>query len=190
MNQAPAKPMTKLYSQIRHALLLCTALCAPQLLHAQAADFAHFDVASDGDAIHLLTGQGKKGAAEIPLYHRVSKDGGANWSKPVRVNRDSDRLSAHHPGENPSIVAAGNRVVVAWSAPRANARRGGLIATMLSEDGGAHWSTVETIAANRDATHPRVVATPKGTVTLWFEGQPWSGAKLLANGRAIESATP
>ena len=388
--------MTKLHSYIRHALLLCIALCAPQLLHAQGADFAHFDVASDGDTMHLLTGQGKKGAAEIPLYHRVSKDGGATWSKPVRVNRDSDRLSAHHPGENPSIVAADNRVVVAWSAPRANARRGGLIATMLSEDGGttwkpgpspfddaagsqtfmritaagaalhmvwldsrdgrqglryarspdggkswakdvalapracdccwnsiatrpdgevsvlyrggdprdmlhmaskdgsawqppvaiggfdwrvnacphvggalavqgqvlhslvwtgkegvqglyhasqqagggwskprklgtddaknadiavaadgsliavwddrsgrgsplrmarsrdggANWSAVETIAANRDATHPRVVATPKGTVTLWFEGQPWSGAKLLANGRAIESATP
>ena len=58
--------------------------------------------------------------------------------------------------------------------------------TMSALDLGA----VETIAANRDATHPRVVATPKGTLTLWFEGQPWSGAKLLANGRAIESATP
>ena len=105
--------MTKLFSPFRHALLLCMAFCAPQLLHAQGADFAHFDVASSGDTIHLLTGQGKKGAAEIPLFHRVSKDGGATWSKPVRVNRDSDRLSAHHPGENPSIAASGDRVIVA-----------------------------------------------------------------------------
>ena len=381
----------------RHALLLCaTLLWAPLTAHAQAADFAHFDVASDGDTIHLLTGQGKKGVAEIPLFHRLSKDGGATWSKPVRVNRDTDRLSAQHPGENPSIVAAGSRVVVAWSAPRANTRRGGLIATMLSDDGGAtwkpgpspfedaagsqtfmrmtaagtalhmvwldsrdgrqglryarsadgskswvndvalaprtcdccwnsiatrpdgevsvlyrggdprdmlhmaskdgstwqkpvsiggfdwrvsacphvggalavqgqvlhslvwtgkedvqglyhaslpaggtwskprrlgtedaknadlapatdgslvavwdersgrgsplrmarsrdggaSWGTVETIPANRDASHPRVVATSRGTLTLWFEGQPWSGAKLMANGRAIESAAP
>lgn len=375
-------------------VLAAATLCRTAPSHAQSADFAHFDVATDGDTIHLLTGQGKKGAPEIPLYHRVSKDGGATWSRPVRVNRDSDRLLAHHPGENPSIVAAGNRVVVAWSALRANARRAGLIATMLSEDGGAtwkpgptpfedaagsqtfmrlsadgaalhmvwldsrdgrqglryarspdggktwakdvalaprtcdccwnsiaarpggevsvlyrggdprdmlhmaskdgvtwpapasiggfdwrinacphvggalavqgqvlhslvwtgkegaqglyhaslpaggaawsrprrlgtedaknadlavapdgslvavwdepgargsplrtarsrdggaNWSAAETIPANRDATHPRVAATSKGTVTLWFEGQPWSGAKLLANGRPVES---
>jgi len=67
----------------------------------------------------------------------------------VRVNRDSDRLSAHHQGENPS-----------------------------------------NLAANRDATHPRVVATSRGTLALWFEGQPWNGAKLMTNGRPIESATP
>lgn len=389
--------MTKIFSSFCRTLLLCTALLGgPLVAQAQTAGFAHFDVAGDGDTIHLLTGHGKKGAAEIPLFHRISKDGGATWSKPVRVNRDSDRLSAHHPGENPSIVAAGNRVMVAWSAPRANARRGGMVATMLSEDGGAtwkpgpspfedaagsqtfmrmaaagnalhmvwldsrdgrqglryarspdggkswakdvalaprtcdccwnsiatrldgevsvlyrggdprdmlhmaskdgsawqapvsiggfdwrvnacphvggalavqgqllhslvwtgkegvqglyhaslpaggtwsrprrlgsedaknadiaiaadgslvavwddrsgrgsplcmarsrdggtNWSAVETIAANRDATHPRVVATSKGTLTLWFEGQPWSGAKLMANGRAIESPTP
>ena len=51
----------------------------------------------------------------------------------------------------------------------------------------ANWSAAETIPANRDATPPRVAATAKGTVTLWFEGPPWSGARLLANGRAVES---
>lgn len=104
-----------------------------------AADTAHFDVYADGDAIHLLTGHGKKGGPSILLFHRVSKDGGASWSKPVRVNAGTERLSAHHPGENPSIAGSGNRLVVAWTAPRPNARRGGLIQTAVSDDGGATW---------------------------------------------------
>ena len=103
------------------------------------ADTAHFDVYADGDTIHLLTGHGKKGGPSILLFHRVSKDGGASWSKPVRVNAGTERLSAHHPGENPSIAGSGNRLVVAWTAPRPNARRGGLIQTAVSDDGGATW---------------------------------------------------
>ena len=128
--------MTSRYSHVRRTVLLLSfllsaLLCVPPSAFAQAADFAHFDVATDGDTIHLLTGQGKKGTPEIPLYHRVSKNGGATWRRPVRVTRDSNRLLA---------------------------------------------------------THPRVAVTSKGTVTLWFEGQPWGSAKLLANGRPIESA--
>ncbi len=103
------------------------------------ADTAHFDVYAEGDTIHLLTGHGKKGGPSILLFHRASKDGGATWSKPVRVNAGSERLSAHHPGENPSIAGSGNRLVVAWTAPRPNARRGGLIQTAASDDGGATW---------------------------------------------------
>ena len=140
--------MTSRYSHVRRTVLLLSAplsallsalLCVPPPAFAQAADFAHFDVATDGDTIHLLTGQGKKGTPEIPLYHRVSKNGGATWSRPVRVTRDSDRLFANHPGENPTLVAAGNRVVVAWSAPRPNVRHGGQVATALSDDAGATW---------------------------------------------------
>jgi hypothetical protein len=105
------------------------------------ADTAHFDVYAEGDTIHLLTGHGKKGGPSILLFHRASKDGGATWSKPVRVNAGSERLSAHHPGENPSIAGSGNRLVVAWTAPRINARRGGLIQTATSDDGGATWKS-------------------------------------------------
>ena len=120
---------------------LCSALLFSPLALAQsvATDVAHFDVYAEGDTIHLLTGHGKKGGPSILLFHRVSKDGGANWSKPVRVNAGTERLSAHHPGENPSIAGSGNRIVVAWTAPRPNARRGGLIQTVVSDDGGATW---------------------------------------------------
>ena len=103
------------------------------------ADTAHFDVYADGDTIHLLTGHGKKGGPSILLFHRTSKDGGASWSKPVRVNAGTTSLSAHHPGENPSIAGSGNRLIVAWTAPRPNSRRGGLVQTAVSGDGGATW---------------------------------------------------
>ena len=100
--------------------VLIMAACAAS---AQHDDFAHFDVYAEGDTVHLLTGHGKKGGPSILLYHRASKDGGASWSKPVRVNHGTERLSAHHPGENPSIAGSGNRLVVAWTAPRPNSRR-------------------------------------------------------------------
>ena len=59
---------------------------------AYANDIAHFDVYTDRDTIHLLTGHGKKGDPSIALFHRRSVDGGATWSAPVRVNRDDDTL--------------------------------------------------------------------------------------------------
>ena len=172
--------MTNLVSSVRRALLLCAALLyAPTMLHAQSADFAHFDVATDGDTIHLLSGQGKKGAAEIALFHRLSKDGGT-WSKPRRLGSED--------AKNADLAVAADASLVAVWDDRSGA--GSPLRMARSRDAGANWSAVETIAANRDATHPRVVATSRGTLTLWFEGQPWSGAKLMANGRPIESATP
>jgi BNR repeat-like domain len=119
------------------ALLISLLLLTVSAAHAN--DIAHFDIATDGEAIHLLTGHGKKGDPAITLFHRRSTDGGTTWSAPVRVNADADRLSAHHPGENPSIAASGDRVIVAWTAPRPNARRGGLIASMISQDAGKTW---------------------------------------------------
>ena len=113
------------------------------------ADTAHFDVYAEGETIHLLTGHGKKGGPSIFLFHRASKDGGASWSKPVRVNAGTERLSAHHPGENPSIAGNGNRLVVAWTAPRPNARRGGLIQTAVSDDGGVTWKTGHRLTPTR-----------------------------------------
>lgn len=109
------------------------------LTQSPPADTAHFDVYAEGGTIHLLTGHGKKGGPSILLFHRASQDGGVTWSKPVRVNGGSDKLSAHHPGENPSIAGSGKRLVVAWTAPRQNARRGGLIQTAVSDDGGTSW---------------------------------------------------
>jgi hypothetical protein len=106
---------------------------------AQQPSLAHYDVYVDGETIHLLTGYGRKGDPAIALWHRRSSDGGATWTTPIRVNTDADRLSAHHPGENPQLAARGDRIVVAWTAPPAGARRGGPIGLSISDDGGKTW---------------------------------------------------
>ncbi len=138
------RPLARATARLaRLACIACIAcnlgVATSALAQSGATDVAHFDVYAEGDTIHLLTGHGKKGGPSILLYHRVSKDAGASWSKAVRVNAGTERLSAHHPGENPSIAGNGNRIVVAWTAPRPNARRGGLIQTAVSDDGGATW---------------------------------------------------
>lgn len=128
---------------LSNVLIQCITLLGlcmvPPLATAQAANVAHYDVAADGNILHLLVGTGKKGTANIALWYRQSSDGGASWSTPVRVNQDGDRLSAHHPGENPQIVATGKRVLAVWSEPRVGGGRGALVRTQLSEDGGATW---------------------------------------------------
>ncbi|MBL8383966.1 MAG: exo-alpha-sialidase [Burkholderiales bacterium] len=158
---------------LRSLVTLVLALCATAPAAAQD-DFAHFDVYADGDAVHLLTGHGKKGGPAIALYHRVSRDGGATWSAPRRVNPpDRERLSAHHPGENPQVAAAGNRVVVAWTEPRPNARRGGLIATMISDDGGATWKPgpVPFQDAAGSQTFMRMVAAGRTLHMTWLDSR-------------------
>jgi hypothetical protein len=148
---------------------------AAPLAYAQqpATDVAHYDVYTDGDAIHLLVGYGRKGEPAIALFHRRSTDGGTMWSAPIRVNRDADRLSAHHPGENPQIVAMGDRLVVVWTAPRAGARRGGLIATMVSNDGGKTWQ--DGPAPYHDAqgsqTFMELLAAGKTVHMVWLDSR-------------------
>ena len=128
------------------ALLVCLTLAAPVGAQPASGSVAHYDVFADRDVIHVLIGTGKKGAADIALSHVRSADGGSSWSKPARVNRPSDRLSAHHPGENPQIVAMGDRLIVVWTQQRPGAHRGGVLATAVSDDGGATWKAGNTPA--------------------------------------------
>jgi BNR repeat-like domain len=121
------------------ALLVCLALAAAVAAQPSGGNVAHYDVFVDRDVIHVLIGTGKKGAPDIALWHVRSADGGAIWSKPARVNRQSDRLSAHHPGENPQIAAMDDRVVVVWTQQRPGSHHGGALATAISDDGGTTW---------------------------------------------------
>jgi hypothetical protein len=166
-------------------LLACTCGTSAQ---GKDDDFAHFDVYADGTTIHLLTGHGKKGSAPIALFHRVSKDGGTTWSRPVRVNPpDRERVTGHHPGENPQVAASGDRVIVAWTEPRAGARRGGLIATMLSDDGGATWKAGATPFDNPagSQTFMRMIAAGGTLHMAWLDSR--ERAQSLRYARSIDT---
>ena len=111
------------------------------------------------------------------LYHAVLGANDATWSKPARLGGDDAKNADLAMGADGSLLAV-------WDEPGA---RGSPLRLARSTDG-RQWAPPETIAARAEATHPRVVATAKGAVTLWFEGSPWNGARLFANGREIPSA--
>lgn len=58
---------------------------------------------------------------------------------------------------------------------------------MARSTDGITWSAPETVAAKPEATHPRVLATAKGALVLWFEGSPWNNPRRLVNGREISA---
>ena len=167
-------------------------LAASPALAQPAGNLAHYDVYADrdGSAIHLLVGTGKKGNPSIALWHLRSSDAGASWSKPIRINTDADRLSAHHPGENPQIVAAGNRVFVAWTAPRTNAGgrgRGGLIRIATSDDGGATWQSGVTPYENAagSQTFMKLAVHSANIHMAWLDSR--EGRQSLRYGRSTDS---
>ena len=117
----------------------CLAIALPVSAQPSVGSVAHYDVFVDRDVIHILIGTGKKGAADIALWHVSTADGGVIWSKPSRVNRPGDRLSAHHPGENPQFAAMGDRLIAVWTQQRPGSHRGGVLTTAVSDDGGTTW---------------------------------------------------
>ncbi|MSQ18957.1 MAG: exo-alpha-sialidase [Betaproteobacteria bacterium] len=168
------------------ALLVCLALAAAAGAQPTGRTVAHYDVFADRDVMHVLIGTGQKGAADIALWHVRSADGGANWSKPSRVNRPNDRLSAHHPGENPQIVAMGDRLMVVWTQQRPGSHHGGLLAAAVSDDGGATWKAGGTPTPPKEGSQTFAeFATDSQTVRLaWLDSR--EGRQGLRYARSID----
>ena len=128
--------------------------------------------------LHTLVWTGKDGLQG--LYHAaLSAAGGAadaTWNKPKKLGTDDAKNADLTVAQDGSLIAV-------WDE---STGRGSPLRMAKSADGST-WSAVETIAANREATHPRVVATSKGAVVFWFEGSPWNSARLLVNGREISA---
>ena len=145
-----------------------------------------------GTALHALVWTGKEGA--LGLYHSaLSSSAGtsasaasatnAAWSKPFKLGTDDAKNA------DLTITTDGTLVAV-WDEAGGS---GSPLRLARSTDGSA-WSTPQTIAASREATHPRVVAAggtlvakPPAPTVLWLEGSPWNGARLFSNGREVPS---
>jgi hypothetical protein len=91
--------------------------------------------------VHLLTGESEAAGGEAPvLLHRVSKDGGATWSKPVRVNGEIPAPHGLHRGADAQIAVRGDRIIAAWTTAGTDRWGSGPIATTISTDGGLTWT--------------------------------------------------
>jgi hypothetical protein len=145
-------------------------------------------LAVQGQALHALVWTGKEGA--LGLYHSSLAAGaaGAAWTKPVKLGTDDAKNADLTVGTDGTLVAV-------WD----EAGGGGSPLRLARSGDGMKWSAPETVAASKEATHPRVVGA-RGSVAaqistgkaaaqtvLWLEGSPWNGARLFANGREVPS---
>ncbi len=101
-----------------------------------------FDVFESDDNLHLLLVDYPRGGTTPALLHTLSRDGGASWSQPVRVDEGS--MPAHVPyrGVDPQLAAAGDNVVAVWTTAGEDVYGYGTgpLATAFSVDGGETWS--------------------------------------------------
>lgn len=74
------------------------------------------------------------------LRHQRSKDGGGTWSPAVRLPIPPKGIHSPHRGDDPQVVALGDRLIALWTKPGASKFGSGAIGTALSSDGGATWA--------------------------------------------------
>ena len=133
-------------------------------------------LAVQGKALHALVWTGKDGA--LGLYHSalVAEAGAAGatspaWSKPAKLGTDDAKNADLTTGTDGSLIAV-------WD----EAGGSGSPLRIARSSDGARWSAPATVAASKEATHPRVVAAggtlvskPPAPTVLWLEGSPWNG---------------
>ncbi len=121
------------------------------------------------------------------LYVVVSRDNGASFSEPMRVNRDLDAPSGMHVA--PSMaVGPGKAVYVAWAAPRAGAEGAADIRVARSIDGAGFEGSV--IVNDAGAVGNRgfesMAVSPDGAVYVaWLDGR--EGKKGVSTTYAAKS---
>ncbi len=97
------------------------------------------EVCADGPRIHLLLGELHSPESPPILTHRLSTDGGASWSDPVHVNRDTPKPHGLHRGTDARIAAHGNHLVAAWTSAGDDAWGSGPLSVVTSPDCGKTW---------------------------------------------------
>jgi len=102
------------------------------------------------------------------LYHLRSDNNGKTWTAPQPLGNHA---------LHGDIAALDNKHILAiWDEL---GPEGSSIASAQSQDGGSTWATTQFLSKpNAIATHPRVVSTATGYLTLWTEKQPKQRSQL------------
>jgi hypothetical protein len=129
-------------------------------------------LASDGNFVVAVWGASMTGGMDV--FSAVSRDGGATFSAPVRVNATA--FDARVGGEQPPLVSLSARrgappvISVVWNARRPE---GGRLMTAASQDGGVTFGETTVVpgsAANGNRGWASMAATPSGRVhVLWLD---------------------
>jgi hypothetical protein len=145
----------------------------PSAAGTQSADPAIVAVPESGD---LVLGWVEGDGSTWSLYTARSKDGGAQWSAPVRVAGGADAPDEVHPhGESSPrlVVGPGERMAFVWpNNIKVPGRKwpAAMLRFSRSDDGGRQWSTPLTL--NDDTTG--------AMVSHQFHGATWVGDSGIA----------
>ncbi len=113
---------------------------------------------SDNKVLNASVWTGLEGRAGLYTLH--STDNGKTWSEPQAVGK----LASHS-----DIAANQQNVAVIWDEREPD---GMSIFTAQSKDGGKTWEAPQRLSATGImATHPRILATKQGFVSMWTEKQ-------------------
>jgi hypothetical protein len=101
-----------------------------------------FDLYQEGDRLHMLLVEYEPGTEDPYLTYRGSRDGGAVWSEPVRVDGGARPAFVPYRGVDPQLAASGDELVAVWTTAGDDVYGYGTgpLATAISSDGGKTWS--------------------------------------------------
>jgi hypothetical protein len=153
------------------------AVLAAAAAHAGAdgggAGALGLDLHAQGDVVDLLVAV--RAGKDTTLEHRRSRDGGRTWSAPATVPTGAAGLANPHRGADPQLAAAGDRIVVLWTAPGSSPWGSGPLATALSADGGRTWTAGPNPADDRSTGghgYADLAADPAGAFhAVWLDGR-------------------
>lgn len=133
------------------------------------------------EEIHAIVGTRKK--EEAGVYHLKSVDGGKNWSAPAKLGDESSTHADIASNRN-------NKLAAVWDMIDTEAADGSLAIYAATSSTGANWShPVRLSAKGASATHPRIIATGQGFLSLWTEqsadGELRLEMKTVSPGRSL-----
>lgn len=152
---------------------------------AAAAGVWGLDVTARGEVVDLLLATGGHAEGEpVRLLHRRSADGGRSWSEAVEIPTVEGEPFPGQRGSEPQIAAAGDRLLVAWTARGDSAWGTGPLATAVSADGGGSWQAGANPAddgSTQGHGFHDLAATVDGRFhAVWLDGRDGDGQGLRA----------
>lgn len=111
--------------------------------------------------IHAVVGTRKK--EDMGVYHLSSNDGGRSWSKPLKFGDESATHADIAANKHSGLAAV-------WDMVDAEAKDGSLAIYATTSAAGAIWThPIRLSVKGSSASHPRVIATRHGFLSLWTE---------------------